>query len=260
MEKKYVYICVIVISLFVLVFGPVRGVLKNAVMMPMANSSSNSYTREQLQNYVVATALSYEFNNHYSDYEQLTMDVSDPDGSLGSGFNWRTFNVSPEMANRGNYFAIDCSSFAASVYIYSLGYDFRDYHSLSASVYTKDFKKYKAKSSVNNFVYSYSRIGKGINTTLFEAIGKNNPTVANKKSIVAYYKDLSGTITNSVLNDIKSKLQPGDLLVYKRTSGSGHVMVYVGDTVDSGLGFILASYESYLIEKSSSPKVLPVKS
>ena len=247
MEKKYVYICVIAISLFVLVFGPVRGVLKNAVMMPMANSSTNSYTRDALQNYVVATALSYDFNRAYSDYEQLTMDASDPEGSLGSRFNWRTFNVSPEMANRGNPFAIDCSSFAASVYIYSLGYDFRDYYNLSGSVYTKNFKNYSSGGgdTASQFVYAYTNIGKGINTTFFESIAKKNPTIKNKNSIVVYYKDLSGTIPNSVLNKIKSELQPGDLLVYKRTSGSGHVMVYVGDAVDSGLGFIHATGDDY---------------
>ena len=247
MKKKYIFFSILATFLFVLVlvFGSVRSVLKNAVMMPMANSNTSTFSRSTLQNYVVATALSYEFNKSYSDYEQYTMDNSAPDGSLGSRFNWRSFSVSPEMVNRGNNFAIDCSSFATSVYLYSLGYDFRDYHSLSGSVYTKNFKNLKAGDSVSKFEYAYTYSGKGINTTFFESIAKKNPIVSNKDSIVEYYREISGKISDKVLNEVKSKLKPGDLLIYKRTSGSGHVMVYVGNAIDSSLGFIHATGEDY---------------
>ncbi|MBQ7105299.1 MAG: InlB B-repeat-containing protein [Bacilli bacterium] len=244
MKKKYLLISTAVLILFIfLVLGGTVDKIQNAVKVSFSNSTSNTktYTREQLQNYVVGTALSYENNKAYSDYEQRTMDVGS--STLGSRFNWRTFNVNPEMVSRGNYFAIDCSSFATSVYLYSLGFDFRDYYTLSGSVYTKNFSNKSAKTSVSNFVEAYSKNGKGINTEFLAKIGKNKN---GKNDIVAYYYEPTSSVNETTIKSkIKSTLKPGDLLIYRRKSGSGHVMVYVGDIIDSKLGFVHATGKDY---------------
>ncbi len=78
------------------------------------------YSRTDLENMAVSTALSYYYNHNYSDYEQKEMDDA-------KNYYWRSFITSPEMVSRSNIFAIDCSSFAASVYLYSFGYDLSDY-------------------------------------------------------------------------------------------------------------------------------------
>lgn len=81
--------------------------------------SEQNFTREDLQDMVVSTALSYYYNQRYTDYEQKNMTNSNV-----PVFGWPTFNVSPESISRSNLMTVNCAVFVSNVYLYSLGYDF----------------------------------------------------------------------------------------------------------------------------------------
>lgn len=87
--------------------------------------SSKVYTREQMQDMVVSTALNYFYNTSYSDYGQTSMDLlSDSTNYYYYGtVYWRDLNKTPEMVNRGNYYRTDCSAFAFLAYLNTFGYD-----------------------------------------------------------------------------------------------------------------------------------------
>lgn len=219
------------------------------------------FSRKELQEMIVATSLSYLYNNNYLDYEQKGMDSS-------STFNWRTFEQSPEMVSRSNRYYIDCSSFVASIFIHSIGYDFSDYYKLSGSKIYHNQEYVYAYDGVDNFEAAYKYYGKGINTKFFADIGKNVSNVSagteyinntKNENIVKYFYEVTGSETstkkNTVENNILTSLEPGDLVIYRRvkTDGSvnGHVMLYVGDTFDSNGGFIHAAGSDY--DFSTSP-------
>lgn len=223
-------------------------------------------TKEELQDMVVSTALSYLHNNTYTDYDQLGMDADSAikSSSTGATFNWRNPNVSPEAISRTNNFSIDCSSFSTIVTKYSLGYDFTDYVDLQSN-----YGYYKFSTNSNAFVYykigstsitsqqqkermleRFYNFHRGYDTRFFVAVAEKelgNPGVDVKKTsetkIGAYYyqfKDNSSVTERlNVYEDYKKYLQPGDIIVYVTTANKGHAMVYVGDAFGVGRpGFV----------------------
>ena len=100
------------------------------------------YSREEMKDMIAATALSFYYNNGYSDYGQYTMDNL---GVTGKYYNsgttfWRDLSVSPESVNRSNYYHVDCSSFAYLTYKNTIGYDMSEYKDLSNSIILVPFK------------------------------------------------------------------------------------------------------------------------
>ena len=65
MKKKHIY-------LFIIIFICI--VLGISVYWTYSSDYSGKFTREQLQDFVVSTALSYYYNKGYSDYEQTSME------------------------------------------------------------------------------------------------------------------------------------------------------------------------------------------
>ena len=95
--------------------------------------SSKVYTREEMQDMVVSTALNYFYNTSYSDYGQTSMDLlSDSTNYYYYGtVYWRDLNMTPDMVNRGNYYRTDCSAFAFLAYMNTFGYDASEFSDIN---------------------------------------------------------------------------------------------------------------------------------
>ena len=262
-----------------------------------------TYTRLQLQNAVLATAVTYLYNNEYSDYSQKSMDggtgkynvdvfwkKGDNDNPSRPTYienkdedslnNWsitypfRTFLQSPDSASRTNRFFIDCSSFAMSTYLYSLGFDFSEYAyksqypNLTArsyysnggkhfplgnsdcttaacdqsriNLFKKSYKYYNARVLSTESLVEYARgtIKDGeptVNTTY--SVNKNSGSIDNK--FVVYFREVED-VTASQLDTIKSDmneiLRPGDLIVRRKYDDEDNDSGHVVVYVGSKLG------------------------
>ena len=112
---------ILVIIIFVIIITMILFALINKGSYSL---NQRNFTRDELQNMVVSTALSYYYNQRYTDYEQKNMTNSDV-----PIFGWPTFDISPETLSRSNLMTVNCAIFVANTYLYSLGYDFSDGYS-----------------------------------------------------------------------------------------------------------------------------------
>ena len=174
-----------------------------------------TYTRTQLQNSVVSTAVTYLYNNEYSDYSQKLIDggsgyynvdvfwnngkpTYSESGTQLNNYNvtypFRTFNQSPDSASRTNRFYIDCSSFAMSTSIYGLGVDFSEYGQKST------YPKLTATSYYSNGGQHYPLGNSSCTTTSCD-----NSRINLFKNSYKYYNGrvLATSIMDNVINSIK---------------------------------------------------------
>ena len=235
-------------------------------------ADSKKFTRTEMQDMVVATALSYEYNKTASNYEQKSMDNDKT--SIGTTFSWRYPNNTPEMVNRANHYNIDCSSFTAMVYLHSLGYDFSEYYKYSNSKFVKNFVKEYSYESKEWFNIAFQEHHRGVGTEFYTELGKeiNNvsknkvykPDISKSKNMVAFHwrnVDSKSDITSvsvvdrpSNYQDIETQfintLQKGDIVIYRRYNTekdkiAGHAMLYVGDAIHSDTGLIHSTGYDY---------------
>lgn len=231
--KKYKYI-VLLLGITLVLLGSIMKV----------SYAKTEFTRKELEDMVTSTALSYYYNGKYSDYSQKAMDNAT--GTYRNSIRYRNFNLTPESINRGNQYFIDCSSFASSVYIHALGYDFSDYYSFSNSKYlASSFNISYSYASPQNYKAAYKTSAVGINTAFFNNLSKRqanknageeyiNKDSSSTSPIVYYYETTTTediAKKTSVINNIKSILRNGDIIVYRHTGG-GHALMYVGDALD----------------------------
>ncbi len=122
--------------------------------------TDKTFTRDEMQDMVVSTALSYYYNNLYSDYSQRSKDTSFGFNNtlVGSTYLWRSTKHTPEMVSRTNKYFIDCSSFAYIVYKNGLGYDFSDHYQNARYSYFKLGKKYGYYNMSNSNISRYSDV------------------------------------------------------------------------------------------------------
>ena len=209
--KKYIFI---IIFSFVLI---VVGIIKTSY-------AAVTYTRVQLQNSVVATAVTYLYNNEYSDYSQKQMDN-------GSGYynvnvywknnaptytengdkinNWnitypfRTFTQSPDSASRTNRFFIDCSSFSMSTYINALGIDLSDL-AMKTEYPTQDFGF--TTYYTNTYDTSITSPSSAVCTSAPNSLDCDKVRVQRYKNSYLYYNTrvLGTSIMNNVIKSIKN--------------------------------------------------------
>lgn len=234
-------------SIFILLF-----VYLLITINDVAAATKKTYSREKLQDIVVSTALSYYYNNEYSDYEQYAMESvqkDDEDKTLYySSFNWRKVTNAPESVSRVNQYNIDCSSFAFMTYLHSLGYDMNEYlNDFSGATYYENFEAISNKSTYENYVKAYLYYGKGWSTkTLARVSAKTltgsydvasnattdhaaykNTDNSNTASPIYYYKvDLDAANNyrynesldeiQNIRDEILSILKPGDIVVYRK--------------------------------------------
>lgn len=140
-----------------------------------AFSVSTSYTRSELQQMIVSAAISYYYNNKYSDYEEYLLDsdivypyIGENDvssegknkcildyknstGCVSAGNSYplvsttfyRNLEITPEEVSRSNMYNTDCSGFAYLVYNNVLNYDLSEFYALSttANIVNIDYSK-----------------------------------------------------------------------------------------------------------------------
>lgn len=232
-----------------------------------------TFTRSELRELVVSTALSYYYNKNYSDYDQYSMDAKLESPYQYSSFNWRNVNNTPEMVNRANEYNIDCSSFVLMTYIHSLGYDMAEYLEYFPKNYIYENLKKTLVDTKEEYKKTYKMYGKGFSTGSVSQAASNvaghTKTVgkeyiknsnSNTTSIVYHYKvnlksnytytETASEITN-IKNNIINTLKPGDILVYRRkkkASGdeTGHMVLYIGGAINSNeKGFIHSTGTDY---------------
>ena len=149
------------------------------------SANENVYTREELQKMVVSAAVSYYYNNSYSDYEQYLLDSdikypsvttssnnscvrvdeatikSNTDGActststnykLYSTTFYRNTKITPEEVSKSNQYNVDCTGFTYLVYNNVLGYDLSEFYRLSNPA--KYISIQKSTDENNNTVYS----------------------------------------------------------------------------------------------------------
>ena len=220
--------------------------------------NAKTYSRKELQDLVLSTALSYLNNNEYSDYEQLSL-------ATGSKFAWTNFNVSPEGMSRSRYITTSCAAFTATCYNYSLGFYFKEYSNLATNSLYKN-----GKVSYDELFYD---IGYGAtSTSIFSTLGKKYKN--DSGSIVVYYHEVqldkkrnyveTPAQIKSELDKIKKIFQPGDILIARRTtidstSEKGHAMLYVGNLVDSKEpGFIHSSGSDLIFKNDDGSEKNPI--
>ncbi len=263
MKKFLIIMLFVTISIAVLV-------LVNIDTNKPSASATTTYTRKELQDYVVSTAASYYYNNIYTDYEGHWAEISESNYSS-------VYDVSPEELSRSKRTTMQCINYVANSYIYSFGFDFSKYkNSLVKSRYTR----YSVLDSNNNqsYVYAIDSNTKYKNTYLYfskiysckymNTIAKDNYSKKDPMVILTYQKDgyngagintfINGIGTNVdittlmtdsrystqksiITNALKSNLQPGDIYI-----NDHHAMLYVGDIFEEGGGMLHSSGSSFL--------------
>ena len=181
-------------------------------MFLISITSLKAVTREDLQDMVVSTALSYLHNNVYTDYDQYAMDsntkITYTNGktTTNNSFNWRNTKISPEEISRTNIFSIDCSSFASIVYKYSLGYDFSEHYAVHKGLtyYTFDTKTSSFKrnevSSPQTLLTRINQFGRGMNGRYYIAASALEYGVSSTKSSTS----TSSNVQDIILENVQS--------------------------------------------------------
>ncbi len=214
------------------------------ILYKVSNSyaiTNKTFTRQKMQDMVVATALSYYYNNLYTDYGQNLKDTNYgfTKATVSGTMAWRNLNVTPEQTTMTNDFFIDCSGFVYIVYKNALGYDFSNYYKNGTYSYFYDGKKYPyynmSDSNIKNypdifyttkqnqgwFQKEVNNVGLGVDTRYFAAISKqtasNNKTNVssttgsylnnnkNNKTQAVYYFEAEGTTVSAVQKEIAGK-------------------------------------------------------
>ena len=220
--------------------------------------SSKVYTRKQMQELLVSTALSFYYNNYFSDYGQRAMDSLGVTGNyFNSGnFLWRDLNVSPESVGYSKYYHIDCSGYNFLIYKNTIGYDMSEYNVVNRYLlFDKDRASpvhrvsfYSGTNRLEKFRDAYQRFGYGWNSGFLGNVarkaadncGNTNCTALEESSLTTpfIYNNINGKNKNEVvyyfearsfvsLADVKAKyaiaedaLQPGDIIAYTKYDAS----------------------------------------
>ncbi len=105
-------------------------------------AAGDIYTKEELQDVIVGTGLSFLYNHDYTEYDLGYMDIT-PTGkrnnntsTLENTFSWQSYEESPEDINRGHYYVSMCSKFTSNVNMKAIDFDASDYFSYNNSTYT----------------------------------------------------------------------------------------------------------------------------
>ena len=215
------------------------------------NSLANkTYTRKEMQEMLVSTALSLYYNNYFSDYGQRAMDSLGVDNNYYKYGNilWRDLNISPEEVGFSKYYHIDCSGYNFLIYKNTLGYDMSEHYDVNRYLLFYQDKNYPLSrvsfySGENRLYYyreAYERFGYGWNSGFLSNVsrkisgncsdknctsGKESSEVFiynnldNKKSNeLVYYFESNGYRTleevNEYYQEAEKKLQPGDIISY----------------------------------------------
>ena len=171
------------------------------------------------QNAVFETGLAFYEKKPYTQYQQTRIS-----GGTGSGYGRFRPQRREPFATIGEispqkYTWLDCSSFVWAVYNNA----FSNFYENSTSLFypqTGDIMN-MAKSA-----YDKGQIGEDKLFVYYRPVTAAERTAAANGDLTAFTK---------IANEIKALLQPGDLVDFRRTTDSGHVVLYLGNgyTVES---------------------------
>ena len=225
--KKFKYLIIVV---GILVVGCIFLIVKKSFGV-----STNTYTRDELQKMLVSAAVSYYYNNYYSDYEQylLDTDVKYPAPSksnntcvldyknatncvsnsnyypLVSTTFFRNLNITPEEVSRSNMYNTDCTGFTYLVYNNVLGYDLSEFYSFSGTASVVRIgtdgvpDKIRAISSKSDYDEAVDKFGRAWNST------GNLTRIAN---CLVYKNGVRKSCIFSSLSDEKNIIQMASIL------------------------------------------------
>ena len=233
-EKKF-----LIIGTLFLLFGAI--IVLSAIYRNSYALENRVYTREEVEEMVVSTSLSYFYKNLYSDYSMYLKDqhYGYTKVTTSGTYAWRSMDHSPEDVSRNHKYFIDCSGFAYMIYKYALGYDFSDHYQNARYNYFKNGYKYAYYNMPNSNITNYPDIYYSekmdqelfsemvMNTalepdgTFYSNISKNafkemsenisdvtgayiNNSTSNKTQAV-YYFEADGTTISEVQEQIKDK-------------------------------------------------------
>ncbi len=152
-------------------------------------------TLTQAQKVLIATAKAYLQRGYRAQYDDTRMYAG-----IGSGeYRWQIGQYNPEDYTADKWGYLNCAAFTYDMYRTALGLDI-------GGLYT----------TYN--LASYYVNGGEVGAPMY-------PFVYFSKN------DLSDGQKNAVKNKFMSTLEVGDLVVVRRSNGSGHVMFYIGDGV-----------------------------
>ncbi|MDD6272494.1 MAG: hypothetical protein PUA90_03115, partial [bacterium] len=157
---RYFFIIMIILIIIILLF------CFSSISNRSVATETNKYSRQDLQKMLISAALSYYYNNYYSDYEQylLDTDVKYPNPSnnnscvldyknstncvsknsvypLVSTTFYDNLKISPEEVSRSNMYNVACSAFTYLIYSNVLGYNMSEFYSLYGTVNTTKITK-----------------------------------------------------------------------------------------------------------------------
>lgn len=235
-------------------------ILLIALILFPAVGFAKTYTRKELQDYVVSTALSYYWNKNYTDYEGYWRDEA-------YSVYTDDYKKSPEMISRSNRMLTQCDAFVTSVYKFSVGYTFSEFRGdiLTGGYRYNTFKDkngnlIEAGSSDKNLKIANEEFYKVVSVDLSNKIARNHYAGSKSPSpivILTYQKGKLSTIDgtkntskditsmteneqNIIIEAFKKALQPGDIIL-----NDGHAMLWVGDALEKNGGILHSSGLSY---------------
>ena len=195
------------------------------------SANENMYTRDQLQKMVTSAAISYYYNNIYSDYEQRLLDsdikypkittsnnacVKVSQDTIKNGTNnsckstsdnkelysttfYRNTKITPEQVSRSNEFHVDCTGFAYLVYSNVLGYDLSEFYRLStAAKYTSVKKNDDGTYSPNTYVSNSNKDRYNKNVNKFGRVWNSTGNIIRINNCIIYNK---GDRTKCIFSD-----------------------------------------------------------
>ena len=186
------------------------------------------YTRKQLQEMVVSTALSYFHNAYFSDYGQTAMDNLEISGNYFNSGNllWRDLNVTPESVGYSKYYHIDCSGYNFLIYKNTIGYDLSEYNVISRTrLFNKDRSSpiyrvnwYTGDTRLAYYREGYERYGYGMSSSFFGNVARmaagdcddanctklSDETLA-KSSSYFVYNNIDGNDKNEIVYYFEAK-------------------------------------------------------
>lgn len=223
-----------------------------------ASLDTKIYTRKEIQEMVVSTALSFYYNSYFSDYGQTAMDNVEISGNYFNygNFLWRDLNVSPESVGYSKYYHIDCSGYNFLIYKNTIGYDMSEYNVVNRyRLFDKDRKYpihrvsfYSGDERLIKYRESYERFGYGMNSNFLSSVvrkaanncGDSNCTkLAESTSTEPFiYNNIDGKDNNEVVYYFEARnavtlktaqenyaiaeaaLEPGDIIAYTKYDAS----------------------------------------
>ena len=183
--KKIILISMIIISILIIIFSIIN---KGSYSLENDDKTYNqTFTRTQMQKMVVSTALSYYYNQRYTDYEEYDMtNASSMPNAVK--FGWPNFKVSPEGLSRSNLTTLNCAVFVSNVYLHALGFDFsKGYNSYIYSDPKYHQNRYfnygiePSTASITNFAGIY--FGKEENTNCANDIATEFPGTGIERKV-----------------------------------------------------------------------------